>query len=79
MADAVSVLRMDDRGELIGGLGKNFKGNLFLIAVESLVGPLGNKAGELGDLRRSADGLDVFVQYFIGGELVRQAAPRLCL
>ena len=73
--DAVSVLRMNDGGELIGRLGKNFKGNLFRIRVEALVGPLADKTGELGDLRRSADGLDVFVDYFIGRELVRRGRP----
>src|ERR1700733_4413057 len=68
-ADAVSMLRMDNSGELIGGIGKDFDGNLLRKGVVTLVSSLGDKAGKLGKLRRSANRLDVLIYNWIGGTL----------
>ena len=73
-ADAVSVLRMDISGELIGGIGKNFDGNFLRKGVVSLVSSLGDKAGKLGKLRRSANRLDVLIYNWIGGNLADRGA-----
>ena len=76
--DAVSALQMNDRGELIGGIGVDVDGDLLRDAVKAFVASLGDKALELGELRRSANRLEVFVQNLVGGNFGGLCRPAFC-
>src|SRR3984957_10909247 len=58
---------MDDRGELIGGFGKHLYGNFFGVRIEPGVSTLCSEAGELGQLLRPAQRVDIPVENLVGG------------